>query len=1113
MEGSSELRASWEFPATWKALQLLSTPLSFSVPTPTQLEEALLNSRENTSLLADIHGRLLGLSTGTSAAKKWLATISRFIRQRPHEFSHFLNANSATAPSKDESSTSEVKEEPREVSEHRDDIDRMHSVVPADIKPFPREEEDYCQLHPITRLLVLHTIAEIVLSEHDILLCAGSIGDIPIEDMRIYPIGSDAVSNNYYYFGDEERVYREPGRKVFKTRLQKAEEDARAAEKAAKEAVRETARLEKEEKRKQADRVREEARRKREEKKRKSMERWAPRVAATRTTRASRRAQLSLIEGSTNSAQNSDAFNEFQRNAEEESVSRPLGRQRTESSTSQDTLGKKDPIETRISDQRRKSSCREDLASVSRRTQKRPRRGETFEDPTLRDCDEWQLFSCGADALRNVLGRFQPDMVTVLPSEKVLVRRLEEEVLPGIEEHEEKIRKEQEKIERKKRNELWCTYTKRSSRVQALEQKREEAAKRAAEEEERERELEEKKMNRAEAIKAQVAILERDQARDIATARQAHGRTEAIARDEKLQLAADRKTVRDVQADSATVRRSSRSKRASRHSSRVDPESSPIRESFINTRSSRHAQETVRRCTTTAENGVGLQGVNDADEVNDNTSGHVDAIKRTQIEVDDKCIPGTKTKEEHKEALSTVEEPEFQQQDCEGFMKNNSTTSAQLSSAASEDAIDESYTWSTNPEDGEPIRVLEKFFFASKANFEDAPLERLDANDTQIIGFGILLPSFNSDARAQRVELGKVEEWVIEYGAEPKIWTKSPNAWYELREPAIEYQTAFAFTRKKYEMCIRISILGTSYKAADLSYSSVVELLGFRYNEMLSLSEAQILKEKRFILSQMESLNIKPLMQSGFIRELRKRIKVENAKAMKTETAAMAKPRPETAANKDEAFSSAKLIDTSAGNGSKSKRRASTAAKPAVPRAVSSIITSLLRAATRSNAPARKRKRSQDANKCGTPSTSLTKKIDVPALSSADTSTYWEHVPMKKPKIIETEVDLRQEDRANRQPPSGSSVAAVTNGNVLEQLIPNTQASVRVVNEQEQRENEEHLTNDFLENELKGAGDAVRRDIVTPPNGMKNGQLKSVPTHVAPSNGIMAILDGAAKSE
>lgn len=1125
MEGSTELRACWEFAATWKLLQLLSIPLCFSVPTPTQLEEAFLNPSENIPLLANIHGRLLGLSVGVSAAKKWLTNISRFVRQRPYEFSHILEDAVINASSKEEPepSLAEVKEEPQQepqqASEHGDDVDQIHPAASPNVKPFPREEDEYCRLRPLTRLLVLHTIAEIVLSEHESSLCAGSISDIPVEDMRVYPIAGDAAGNDYYYFGDTERIYREPGRKLFKTRLEKAEEDARAAEKAAKEAAIEAARLEKEEKRKEADRARKEARQKREEKKRKSMERWAPRVAATRTTRASRRAELSLLEGSANSASKNEAINEPQHTLAEESYVRSRRGRRAESTASKDVTAQTDATERRSSGRRRKPSNPEDSSLASQRTQKRPRRSETFEDPELRICDEWQLLSSGADALRDVLQRFRPDMVTVLPSEKVLVRKLEEEVLPDIEEREEKLRKEQEKTERKRRNELLHTFTKRSSRVQALEQKREEAARRAAEEEKREQELEKRKLNYAETVKAQVANLERDQARDIVNARRAHGRTEAIMRDEQLQLTMDRKAARDTRTEAAEMRRSSRSTRGSSRSLRADLEGSHTREDTVRTRSHRSTNNATRGKLTTVENDSDSQGTNNADVAEQNAAERVDGEEMRVGLADDKPAPEVEEEASVTESdvPNSVEKSEATQQVHADSARDVATNEGLLSSAIPENAIEDSYTWLTNPDDGEPIRVLDKFFFAAKASFEDAPLEILDSkNGTEIIGFGILVPPFSSDAKAQRVELGKVEDWVIEYGTEPKLWTKSPSAWYELRDPALQYRSAFASTRRKYELCIRISILGASFKTADLSYSSVVDLLGLRYHEMLSFSEAQILKEKRFIISQMESLNIKALMQSGFIRELRKKIKAEDAKAMKAEMLTVNKSRHEFEAKDNKEAGSTKLTtERPTNNGSRPKRRASISAKPAVPRAVSAIITGLLRAATKSSQPVRKRKRTSDTKqkKSGALSTSPIETSNLRATSSMDDDSYWVHVPVKKPKVLNEGENAVRQERASLHLPSEPSGAIIKNENLHEQVIPNRQALASMNDERDQTEPKGYMMNGRQAGDSEQTGGILKRDSVTLYNGMRKVQVKSTSTPAVPSNGIAASINEAANSE
>lgn len=981
MDGEAELRRNWEFAATSKLLKLLSIPLSFSVPDPDELEQALLNPDQHVPLLANLHGRLLGLSVGASSAKKWLTTTARFIAKRPFDFDHILALEQHHRVAKGESAGVFVKEEPREEPEaHSPDANPAHETNNEPSSPsvrFPREEMEYLRLGPVTKLLILHTIAELVLCEHDTLLSAGSIADIPPDDMRYNSFATDAVGNKYWYFGDGRRIYREPGRKAFKTRLQQAEEDAAAAEKAAQEVAAQKEKMEQEQRKKEEARLKEEARRKREEKKRKSMEKWAPRVAATRTTRASRRAEQSLLAGAHNATSQEGSSKPVsmptpQLNGSGTKNSRgSKGRQAvTRDSAVQAKLERDDVRTSRnimnwTGHQNRPVSAASDEASLPPRTRKRPRKGNNFEDPTLRDCEGWETICVDAESLEQILQRFQPDMVTILPSEKALVSSMEEEILPEFKEREAKIRKEQERLVKKRRSEMLIITSKRSSRVQALEQKREEAARKAAEEEEKERELQNRKADFRELVKNQITDLARDLAGEIRSARRAHGITDAINRDEQLHRGFARKAARASRTEGAATRRSARVERNTRRSSLAEDDRSASRSANVR-RSSRQGGLPEAASCSPQQPSSDIETPEPGDDPD-----HSEERGTRPVGIDDTTDGMSTSLEAPKAVLSAVigEKTEQDIQNGGEEINDGNNPSSKNSrdvcdkegvftSGVQEESIGEVYTWMVNPDDGEPIRVLDNFFFALNPNFDDAPLELVDNCDLHVTGLGILVPPFGSDAEAIRVEIGKIDEWIIEYGREPKLWAKTEKAWYELREPAVEYQTAFASTTRKYELCVRVAILGATYRTADLTYSSIVELLGMRYNEMQAFSEAQVVEEKRFILSQMESVGTKALLQSGFIRELRKRIRQEDEQLRRAESS-----RKGPTTSKDERNrNSGKPEGVSSKSGSRAKRRSVASGKQVVPRVVSTIVNSILRAATKSHTNSRKRKQKPDTS-------------------------------------------------------------------------------------------------------------------------------------------------------
>lgn len=981
MEGSTELRAMWEFPATWKLVKLLSRPLSFSAPSPSQLENALLNPSENLTMIANIHGRLLGLSAGASSAKKWMQYTSRFVRNRPDDFNFLLTEEPNSEKIKSEPSEAGVKEEAiqEEVDqEEGTDVVQLKGT-PENSQPFPTEEEAYFRLQASTRLLVLYSIAEIVLSEHDSMLYAGSIADLDLDELRQYPIGTDAVGNRYWYFGDLERLYREPGRKTFKTRRQKADEDAKAAKDAAKAAAAKAAKLVKEERRKEAERKREEIKCKREERKRKSMEKWGPRVAASRTTRASSKAENHLFRdgGASPSQRSADPSDKNEAmdidsdvvDHEVEEAGRAANAQRFSDKRRSSAMD----VERRTSGRRRKPPTNEPT-SAPVRTPKRPRRNERFTDPALRSCENWELISTGSAGLKELIDRFQAETGGVLSSEKALVRFLEEELLPEILENEAKVRKEQERLERKLRNEVLFSVQKRSSRVQALEQKREEEARRAFEEEKRERLRMERMAEHAEGVKAQVAVLEKEQSRAIRIARRSHGRTEAIERDDQLHSVTDRKAARlESTIEETRVRRSTRSLRGARRTSDERAFESAVLEDNGAQLASKGQFDGSEVRGTREEN---LFTTEDPSQMNGSMpSNEVVVVRSAEVDKMAEADSGDRDDDGGHPEKDNLIEPVATQTDRPGNEEdvrlNIAGRDKTIVDGKSEASVSDSFTWSINPDDKEPIRVLDKFFFASKTNFADAPLETCDTNQSHIIGFGVLLPPHGSTADALLVQIGKVTDWVIEYGVEHKLWVKSKHAWYELREPSIEYRDAFVSTRRKYELCIRIAILGATYKSTELTYESVTDLLSYLYEDMLSYSTSDVLQEKRFIVAQMENLGRRPLLQSGFIRELKKKIKAEDLKAAAEVRRANSLQQQMHSRGANELKSAdvtdgSRKSDKQNGDGLstaakvRTKRRSSTA-RPVVPRAVSSIISSVLRAATKSQAPARKRKRKQDA--------------------------------------------------------------------------------------------------------------------------------------------------------
>ena len=966
MDRRAELLSMWELPATWKLISLFSRVLSFSVPTPSQFEDALLNPREHMTMIANIHGRLLRLSAGASSAKNWMTYTFRFVRHRPDDFHFIPTEQELAAPVLKESADAEMKDvgaDAVEESAHDgENDDGALDQTQVESRPFPTEEETYFRFSPSTRLLVLHTVAEIVLADHETLLHAGSITDFDIFELRQHPVGSDAVGNNYWYFGDCERVYREPGKKLQKTRRQQADESAKAAKEIAKAAAQRAAKLVREEKRKEAERKREEVRLRREERKRKSIEKWGPRVAVARKTRASSRAESAVMKESGGASSAASAGSSARRktrpteddNSELDEKHDGEGHSDTDSIPQERGSHRAHP-ERRTSGRRRKATQSEPVDAPVR-TKKRPRRNDVFDDLDLRVCNKWELISTGSSELEQLIDRFRSEKGGVLPSEKALVRFLEDDLMPEVLERDEKIRKEQERVERKMRHEALFSVQKRSSRVQALEEKREKEARRVAEEEEREQAHLQEIAVRAEALRSQVVSLEKEQSRSIRISRRAHGWTDAIDRDDRLRHKMDREAItREAIFIPGPVRRSTRTLRTSRRG--LDSTTSPsptvedtkVAQNVLAEKmpesDPHHSKDETPQQLPGASNGNDAL-LKDNEGYTDNTPNHAEAGGPKQV------IHEGQENRSHQRANTTIEEVRQGGEAVESASKQGDA-----SLKTSEQGVEDVYTWSINPDDKEPIRVLDKFFFALKADFADAPLEACETSASPILGFGVLLPPLKSAANARLVTIDEVIDWSIEYGIEPKLWVKSKYAWYELREASTEYREAFTSTRRKYELCIRIAILGATYKSAELTYGHAVNLLSYRYEEMQPYATIDILKEKRFIVAQMESLGRRPVLQSGFVRELKRKIRAEDLQiqaALRKSKAALAVDSDQKATTGDSAKPSKAQTETEPKKSAKPKRRLSSG-KP-IPRAVSTILSGLLRAATKSKTRSRKPK-------------------------------------------------------------------------------------------------------------------------------------------------------------
>ncbi|KAI0567541.1 Cytosine specific DNA methyltransferase replication foci [Gracilaria domingensis] len=968
----SPLRGLWQFPATVTALSLLSEPLSFSPPSPSALEAALHLPSSNPQLLSDLHGRLLGLSLGASASAKWLTSTARFVRTHLDHFTHALAGCVGYG--------------------------REHDSDDASFQ-FPTGEDDYAQLSVVTRLLVLHTMAELVIAHHDSLLSAGNFNAFSVDEIRFEAFGTDALGNSYWYFNDFERVYREPSERAREKaeKLLRAEQEAREKE---------SLRIAKEEKRRAAQQKKEEQKKRREERLRRNAEKWAPRVAASRVTRAAKRAESQLVQ------------NDEQKQGNQATTNRASTRRKRRSEKAAEVAEQTQPAESALQRRRRDSSTildgrpdnftqqngqpsnrgargrrrKAQTEPLSQTAPKRPRKSEmVFSDPQLRVCTQWEVLTTDAASLREIIDRFNKEDCPIA-AERALVKGLTEHILPAMEQYEAKRKRE---VERKERAEFLMMNQKRSSRVQAIAERKEMEARRAAQREEEQRFEEERLAAHNSKVMKSLAFEEKEQSRDIRMARKQFGLMETVARDEEKLLKNElqmKKQLLGVQ-----IRRSARSTKGNKVAWKErteQPENdTDIKLSMVkNEPEPTSNEETLPSVGSQEQDGEMSQMHEEGGRIERESGGasqiNVTGLNTGTIGTEQGVFSETPRTEATKVPIAEESTPS---------VSLATENVGRISSCPLETDIGKEYQWEYNHEDGMPVFVLDRFFFAYRASFDDAPLEDSDQRGAEMVGLGILVPPSSSAPQASRVEIPSIMEWVIEYGSNPKLWVKSNYAWYELRRPAVEYREVYSSARRKYELCVRIAIIGETMRGSQLGYDSIVNFLSMRYGDMKSYKEGEILEERAFIVAQMDTLNRRSLMHSGFLKALHKKIRdderktqVARERARKARAASNLEELQEGSFSKSsssaisrgeaENVSSKKSTDPVVGaiaSGSKGKeekiapkkrrRRPNSAGKVVVPRAVSSIITSLINAATKSSKLARKRKKTNFSVQNGAP--------------------------------------------------------------------------------------------------------------------------------------------------
>jgi Bromodomain/Cytosine specific DNA methyltransferase replication foci domain len=114
-------------------------------------------------------------------------------------------------------------------------------------------------------------------------------------------------------------------------------------------------------------------------------------------------------------------------------------------------------------------------------------------------------------------------------------------------------------------------------------------------------------------------------------------------------------------------------------------------------------------------------------------------------------------------------------------------------------------------------------------------------------------------------------EWCIEYGAAPKLWIRSANVWYNLKHPSSEYEKVHDLALRRFEICARLYLLVTDFKAVAPTFKSYVHALSGPWEQMRGYTEKEILGERDFILNQVKELDEQVLNDCPFYRELREK--------------------------------------------------------------------------------------------------------------------------------------------------------------------------------------------------------------------------------------------------
>ena len=510
-----ELFCCYELPATWALLRALSPPSS-KLPDMDDMVQALRHPQSFEDAIAGLHGRALAIAPNV-AKNEWIFRTRELAVAHPSEFRLIFGAFSIE-------------------NEEDDDDEEGASVSDMEFAPL-KSAAAYRALSAEQRLRILHTVAELTVQNPK--SCA-RLTSRPADEIRLGCFGHDSAGNDYFYFGDKQKLFREPGRlprmKSFAPSLNYVEEEKKRKEREKKRKEAEAERrkqiklqLEEEKRKRNAERKlaaeirkreKEERARKREaEKERKAREmraKWAPRHPDAVVTRNSKRLKAELMEIDKREAELAEQSTKKPKKEEDVVV---ISDTENDAGTANgktlvDSVEEKAPVGNTKAVKRQSAldsflqpkninlsttqvSVNQNFADSIHADEGAVSTGGTLasensdvelcvdtKDPRLRSCAGWELVADGFCELRAFVSRFGDPSKIKNSEERALMYRIRNVLLPEFEEEEATRAR---KIQKRARMEKLAVGAKKSRRLQEIDERKAQEAEEARKLERRQR--------------------------------------------------------------------------------------------------------------------------------------------------------------------------------------------------------------------------------------------------------------------------------------------------------------------------------------------------------------------------------------------------------------------------------------------------------------------------------------------------------------------------------------------------------------------------------------------------------------------------------------------------